>query len=227
MRLFFSILISLISIQMITVATAQNCLPVKKLNSDYYTNSIDSLRLQFGLNKKLQKAFELPCLIALSQYPELKNVRIEFVYDKIRTTMAARPMASALFFKKKNRIYRIYINTDSARVRGVLLHQLPFDAQVGIIAHELAHIFDYESKNIWSLVKTGVGYLFAGYRVKLEKQTDMTVIKRGLGWQLYSFTDFLFKCKEVPVAHLKYKEKFYYSPADFLNLLKMKKEYGN
>jgi hypothetical protein len=212
---------------MIHSTLAQNNLPSKQLDSCYYSNSIDTLRTQFGQNKKIQKAFELPCLIALSQYPELKQVRIEFVYDKIRTTMAARPLASALFFKKKNRVYRIYINTDSAKVQGVLLHQLPFDAQVGIIAHELAHVFDYENKNIWSLIKTGVGYLFSGYRVKLEKQTDMTVIKRGLGWQLYSFTDFLFKCKEVPLEHLKYKQKFYYSPSDFLNLLMMKKEYSN
>jgi hypothetical protein len=223
----FSIFIVLIFSSMANVSHAQNCLPSKKLDSSYYNNAIDSLRNQFAHNKKFQKEFELPCLIALSQYPELQEVRIEFVYDKIRTTMAARPLASALFFKKKNRIYRIYINTDSSRVKGVLLHQLPFDAQVGIIAHELAHIFDYENKSIWSIIKTGVGYLFDGYRVRLEHQTDMTVIKRGLGWQLYTFTDFLFNCKDVPVAHLKYKAKFYYSPADFLNLLKLKKEYGN
>lgn len=198
---------------------AQNMLPSRNLERCNYSEQLEELKNRYGQNKKLPGDFELPCLIALSHYPELADVNIEFVYKKIATTMAARPRLNMLFRKRKNREYRIFINTDSARVKGVLLHQVPFNAQVGIIGHELAHIMDYESKSVGRLVKTGIRYLSKGFRSRMEKETDMAAIKRGFGWQLYSFTDFLFTCKDVPEAYLKYKQKVYYSPEDFLILL--------
>lgn len=197
---------------------AQNS-PSRNIDRCSYSEQLEELRNCYGQNKKGADAFELPCLIALSHYPELADVNIEFVYKKIATTMAARPRFNTLFRKKENREYRIFINTDSVRVKGVLLHQVPFNAQVGIISHELAHIMDYESKSVACLAKTGIQYLSKGFRSRMEKETDMMAIKRGFGWQLYSFTDFLFTCKDVPADYLKYKQKVYYSPADFLILL--------
>ena len=41
----------------------------------------DSLYQSYGSNKKFVKEFELQSLIALSYYPELKNVPITFEYQ--------------------------------------------------------------------------------------------------------------------------------------------------
>lgn len=205
---------------------AQISFPSKSIDKELFDQQIEELKLKFGHHKKLPAGFELPCLIALSRYPELAHVKIEFVFKKIATTMAARPCSNVLFRKGGNRDYRIFINTDAEKIKGVLLHQVPFNAQVGIIGHELAHILDYESKSAGGLVVTGIRYVSKKFRSRMEKETDQIAIQRGFGWQLYAFTDYLFTCKEVPASYLEYKKKVYYCPKDFLNMLKRNPQYS-
>ncbi|MDT8282775.1 MAG: hypothetical protein RQ982_08185, partial [Gammaproteobacteria bacterium] len=40
--------------------------------------------------------------------------------------------------------------------KGLLLSDVPFNAQVGIIGHELAHVIDYEEKTAMGVVFTGI-----------------------------------------------------------------------
>ncbi len=78
-----------------------------------YKKIADRLKIEFGTHKVLPKRYELQCLIALSNYPELKKTHIKFVESKIRFTMQARPkIISSLFRNRKKRRYRIFINTD-------------------------------------------------------------------------------------------------------------------
>jgi hypothetical protein len=162
--------------------------------------------------------YEDACVLALSHYPELLNEKIEFVYSKGTYSMAARPVISSMFGNRKHRKYRIYINTVS-KSKGLLLTDVGFNAQVGIIGHELAHILDYSQKSSFGILLDGIGYLFKSYRSKYEKKTDKTAIDRGLGWQLYDFSNCTQNHLNVPESYKTYKKKIYMCPQSILNYI--------
>jgi len=143
----------------------------------------DSLMEKYGKNKIIADEFVEPALIALSYYPELKDVHIEFKYSREATTMAARPDPLSLISERK---YLVLIN-NKKNFEGILLEEVPFNAQIGIIGHELAHIVDYQNHNLWGIAGIYFRYLDKNRRALFEKEIDKATIARGLGWQLYDW----------------------------------------
>jgi len=167
----------------------------------------DSLKANFGKNKKLINEFELQSLIALSYYPELKNIPITFCFYNIKTTAEVRPeYFSAL--KNSNRKYVVYISKN-IHTEGVLLKDVPFNAQIGVIGHELAHILDYESRSVTSLFGLAFNYLIIKNHAKYERSIDELTIKKGLGWQELEFADFM-ENKSMATARYKHFKKVNY-----------------
>jgi len=176
----------------------------------------DKLYINYASNKKFIKDFELQSLIALSYYPELKDVPITFRYRDVMTTMEVRPeYFSAL--KSHNRKYIIFIDTN-AHNEGVLLKEISFNAQIGVIGHELAHIIDYEHRSVGSLLFLAFKYTILNDHAKYERSIDELTIKRGLGWQTLEFADYMqYKSK----ASAKYKK---FKLLNYLNDLEIKAE---
>lgn len=169
----------------------------------------DSLLKKYGKNKTFVDAFMAPALIALSYYPELKDVPIEFKYSGEATTMAARPDPLSLITGRK---YLVLIN-NRKNFEGILLEDVPLNAQVGIIGHELAHIVDYQNHNIWGIAGIYFRYLDKKRRALFEKEIDKATIARGLGWQLYDWAS----CSTVAndyssKAYRKFKRETYMRP---------------
>ncbi len=188
----------------------------------YYSSSEMEVRRQgmkseYGKNKSIPDSLELAFLTAVSYYPELKDVHISFKYTKIKTTLNVRPsLLSALFRKKENRRYVIRVNNDPKRSE-VLVDQVPFNAQVGLLGHELAHIVDYQQLGIGGLLERGVGYMNADYRRKYEYQIDRATITAGLGWQLQDWSDFIQQNPKIDKAYKKYKAENYMGRSTITN----------
>ena len=181
----------------------------------------DSLNFNFGSNKKFVKDFELQALIALSYYPELKNVPITFKYQDIRTTMEVRPeYFSAL--KHSNRKYIVFIDTNTHN-ESVLLKDVSFNAQVGVIGHELAHIIDFENRSLKSLILLALRYTILNNHAKYERSIDQLTIDRGLGWQTLEFADFMQNKSKASVKYKKFKLANYLSDIEIqVEIAKMK-----
>lgn len=178
---------------------------------------IDSLRAWYGKNKVIPKEIELPCLIALSHYPSLVDTRILFRYKKIRTTMSALPgrgVTGTLF----NRSYIVNINSDRKNAGTINLSNLSFNARVGIIGHELAHIVQYQTCTGGELVLMGAGYMVPLVRKNIERSTDRRAIEAGLGKQLYAFTKYVLESNETGEGYLLTKKKYYLSPSEIYDL---------
>lgn len=62
---------------------SDDCFCQKYLNRDSLQSNVIELREKYGKNKKYPPQFELACLAALSYFPELKNISIEFKYKNI------------------------------------------------------------------------------------------------------------------------------------------------
>ena len=197
----------------------QDLAEMKEIQASFYRSRIDSLCNDYSVNKSLDPAFELPTLIALSHYPELKNARVLFVEKSINTTAACRPIWTSLFRRRNQRVYKIYINNNPEKIKGALLQEVPFDAQIGLIGHELGHIVDYSDKNIFQIIALGFKYLFIPGRVGVERRVDNITIAHHLGWQLYDFDDFVINRSKVSKVYKAYKRRVYYKPEELLQLM--------
>jgi hypothetical protein len=181
--------------------------------ADYIANK-DSLSGLYSNHKTFIPKLELQALVALYYFPELKNVRIKFKRKKLNTTMASRPSFSSIFKSRSKRLYEIYLN-DFPDV-DIPFDSTSFNAQVGIIGHELAHIVDYEARSKIELIKLAFKYRDKKFRAKMEADTDIRTIYRGLGWQVLAFEKFVNNYPHTPKEYKKYKEEIYLSPQDIL-----------
>ena len=203
---------------------AQDTLPKIIIVENYLPNS-QMLEDSFACCKELPDSFKIQTLIALSQYPELQNTPIIFREKRIVTTMVTRPLPSFIFRSRANRRYVIYINNSTKRVKGVLLDTVPFNAQVGVIGHELAHVVDYSEKSNIQILGNGIGYMFHGWRKDFEHSIDIIAIEHGFVWQLYEYSDFILNKSHASDKYKEYKRENYFSPDEILEeneKLKMK-----
>jgi hypothetical protein len=180
------------------------------------SQQIDTLRSQFSNNKFLYEKYELQTLIALSYFPELEHTTISFKRRELRTTMAARPKGIEVFRQKGKRHYIIYIN-DFPSVK-VSPDSVSFNAQVGIIGHELAHIVEYEKISSLKILYVGLSYFNKKFRAKFERATDLRTINHGLLWQCYDFALYVHNSKNTTTEYISYKKKFYMSPKEIKGL---------
>ncbi|MDA3882904.1 MAG: hypothetical protein PF481_06445 [Bacteroidales bacterium] len=199
--------------------SAQRQFESRYIDSSQYVSKIDSLNDLYGENKVLLPEYKLVILIALSYYPELSDADIVFTEKKISTTLNSRPNLFSLPFKHRNK--RSYIIRINNQKRDSVIHLLsaPFNAKVGVFAHELAHIVDYESRNIFRLFSRLLDYVTPKSKAKYEKEIDTIVIERGLGWQLYDWAYFVLRHSHATRSYKKFKRSIYLTPQEIRNLI--------
>ena len=70
----------------------------------------------------------------------------------------------------------------------ILLKNLSFNSQVGVIGHELSHIVFYNKRHGIYFIKLFFMHLNKKAIDKFEYDTDMRCIEHGLGYQLLSWS---------------------------------------
>lgn len=177
----------------------------------------DSLKNIYGSNKEFIPEYEIQSLVALSFYPELINTRITFrLADK--ESIAKTTITFFSIFHSSDKHFIIYINNNKSRT-GFLLEDVPFNAQVGAIGHELSHVSDFDTKNFAAMAVWALKYLFKNERTNIERRTDVSTIEHGLGMELYYFVDFVLNRSTANNQYKKFKRLNYLSPAEILQLM--------
>lgn len=194
--------------------------PVTTYIAGDYVQSIDSLISELGYRKELPEEFELQTLLALRHYPELRNTHIKFIVKKAFIPLASRPATFSLLRKRKHRIYRVIISDQSLpQMESVLLKNLPFNAQVAIIGHELAHTVEYETFNSYQISAVGLLYFLGSFRASMEKGTDMRTIEHGLGWQLLEYAEHVRKVSGSDHNQTDFMDKYYMNPQEIRRVI--------
>lgn len=169
--------------------------PVMLFEQEQYDAAIYS---GYASKKKIPDAIKMQVLTALSFYPELKEAKVVFRLKKRKTPLTSRPRISNIFKKKKNRTYVITISTEtSERLAPILFQNLPYNAQVGVIGHELGHIAEYSTKNSFQILGLSVKILSSKFVDTFEFNTDRIAIEHGLGYQLYDWSAFVRKALNI------------------------------
>ena len=185
--------------------------PKKEVKREEYQTVFTNLQQKYT-NKQFQHETLEPGLIALAFYPELKDVKIRYVYEDTKTTLAARPRFVSLFRAKDKRAYTIFVDRKVKGKEGVLFKDFPFNAQVGGLGHEYAHIIDYSQRSGLNIMWLGIKYLFSKKaKARLEHKVDKITIERGLGWQTLAWEEHIFHNSEASKRYKSYKKDFYLS----------------
>lgn len=203
-------------------AYAQICSPIgKRYLPRPSQTQVDSLVMIYEKNKELLDEYKDILITALSYYPELKSTHIKFEYSNEKTTMASRP--SRLLFP---RTYKILINKNK-NFDGIPFDSIPWNAAVGIVGHELAHIVDYESLNVFGLIDRLLLYSNMQHgKPYFEKSIDLITINRGLGWQLYDWAKFAMYDNDIASEEYKeFKRHTYLTPDEIITYIKHYSKY--
>ena len=189
-------------------------------SSQWIEEHKDSLREVLLRNKTLPADYEHSILAALMYYPNLEDTRIDFKKRSLTTTMAALPTVRSIFRSPENRRYSIIINHKKNKRKAPLLKDVPFEARVGVIGHELAHIVDYNRKSGIRLVGNGIAYSVSNsFKRNLEHRIDRITVNKGLGEGLFAFRLFVEQEANTTDRYRRFKDKIYLSSADIESLV--------
>lgn len=180
--------------------------------------------LAYKNHKHIPAIIEKNVLTALSHYPELKNITIDFVFKQNikNSVMQAQPVFTTLLGDKENRIYHINISalfklTHSATP----IHQIPDDIMIGWIGHELGHVMDYENRSNLGMVAFGLSYYFSDKYVKnAERRADTYAVDHGLGKYIIATKRFILDHAELPQRYKDKIARLYLSPDDIVKQVK-------
>jgi hypothetical protein len=167
--------------------------PNRNFNPDSLSESyFDRLRKEYSGKKKYPRQFEKQILIALSYYPELKNAPIIFRTKPHHSPGFTRVTWVGLFEAPEQRHFLIVISDSTEEMlQPLLFKNLPFNAQIGAIGHELAHVTDFLTKTTFGIIKHAVCNISAEYSDRFEYNTDAICIKHGLGYQLLEWSSYV------------------------------------
>lgn len=197
---------------------------VKSYAPQVDSNLYQTLQKKFGENKILGPGYEYQCLLALSHYPELTKTPIDFRVQPAFIQLSSRPDPITVILPWIKREYLVVISNDTGSEGGnsILLSKAPFNEQVGIIGHELAHVVYYLDKNSLHLAGLAIRYLNDDeLHTRFERETDQRAIAHGLGYQLYDFAFFVRKAFGNSLKQIQQeKGDAYLSPGEIAQEMK-------
>lgn len=218
LALFFLVITTLTSWSTFTFAQSPLFDPIP--SPEWIEEHKDSLREALLINKKVPEDFEHSILAALMYFPNLEKTHINFKKRSLTTTMAALPTVGSILRKRENRRYSILINHKKNRRKAPLLENVPFEARVGVMGHELGHIVDYNQKSFIRIIGNGIAYSVSNrFRRNLEHKIDRITVNRGLGDGLYAFRLYIENEAKTTERYRRFKDNIYLSSSDIAKMI--------
>jgi hypothetical protein len=168
---------------------ACNYIHAQTIQKEFYRDSIKN-NLNLFSNKKFSKQLDNKAIeIALQYYSELSNTHIHFRVRKRKSPFSSRPSFSNIFKKKQHHVFIITISNKSTnQLENILFKNLSFNAQIGVIGHELSHIAHFQSMSFLKYCTKSLNSVHKKNVDKSEYETDLKTIDHGLGFQLLSWS---------------------------------------
>jgi hypothetical protein len=168
--------------------------------------------------------------IALSYYPQLHDVDIEFKFnDMVRKNfMQAQPTYKSIFKSRKNRSYIILISKEFKVENEIFtIKEIPSDVLTGWLGHELGHVMDYRSRSTLGMLLFGFKYLYSHSHIQeVERAADDYAVRHGMGDYILKTKNFILNHTSLSEKYKRRMRKFYLSPEEILDLINRYGETG-
>ena len=184
---------------------------------------IEEKKIVYQGNKIIPEKILEEAKIALSFYPELEDVEIEFKFKKgiKKSFMQAQPNPGRLFKGKEDRSYFVLMSNKFLIQDEVFsIAEIPSEVLIGWLGHELGHVMDYRDKSAMQLVKFGTRYITSDNFIrKAERTADTHAINKGMGKHIFATKDFILNHSNLPDSYKRRKARLYLAPAEILTLV--------
>lgn len=174
-------------------------------------------------NKIIPKQISKEAKIALSYYPELEKVSIEFRFkeDIKKSFMQAQPKFSNLFHGKNNRGYYVFISSKvNIEGKDFSVKDIPPDVLIGWLGHELGHIVDYRNRSAFGLMIFGMRYVTSeNYIMEAERVADTYAVERGMGDYILKTKNFILNHTDLSESYKNRIKRLYLSPEEIVVLV--------
>ena len=192
----------------------------RHLDSTSISQNNDSIKKKYHFLQQIPKQYETSILGVISYFPELEKTKIIFKNAQIKTTLNVRPTIGSCLFRQRNkRTYVVRINNKTVDST-VTVKNVPFNAQLGLLGHEFCHIVDYNNRGLGGIVLRLLAYSHSKSKETYEKEIDVETIKRGLGWQLFDWANFIMYQSNAKKKYKIFKKKFYLEPEEIVSEIK-------
>jgi hypothetical protein len=177
----------------------------------------------FGNRKDIPQEIRKAALKALSFYPALRDVKIDFVFNENikKSFMQAQPKFTSMYGSRKLRTYLIKIKRMfSLHGEEIPAHRLPEDVLIGWIGHELGHIMDYLRKNNWSMMLFGLNYFTSSsFIITAERAADIYALNHGLGGYILATKEFILNKAGMSETYVSRIKRLYLPPEEIMVMM--------
>lgn len=184
---------------------------------------MEEKKIVYQENKIIPESILNEAKIALSYYPELKDIEIEFRFkdDIKKSFMQAQPKVSNLFKGKKDRSYNIFMSSRfMIEEEEFSMADIPSDVLIGWLGHELGHIMDYRDKSAMGLVIFGIRYITSDNYIKeAERAADTYAVNSGMVDYILATKDFILNHSHLSDHYKERIARLYMSPEEILVLV--------
>lgn len=182
-----------------------------------------SQKVVYQENKIIPQSILEEAKTALSYYPELKDVKIEFRYkeDIKKSFMQAQPEFNNLFKGKDDRSYNVFISSRFLiEEEEFSMAEVPSDVLIGWLGHELGHIMDYRDKSATGLIIFGLRYLTSNNYIKeAERAADTYAVNAGMSEYILATKDFILNHSHLSDSYKERIARLYLSPEEIIVLV--------
>ena len=193
---------------------------IQRSNHSILEMNTTELKNTVGKNKEIPAKYEKVILEALAGYPELKDTHIVFKLKKQHPVpYGTVPLLGSLFQKPENRVYHIAILEESKPPEEqVLFRNLSYPMQLGVIAHELVHVIQFQECSRLRLLRYFLSYPTPAFQRRLERDADKRTIEHGFGEELLTHARYI---RSVPgyVEQRKAINENYLKPQEILDYM--------
>lgn len=171
-------------------------------------------------NKVIPDNIKNECLIALSHYPELRDIAIEFRFKKNikKSFMQAQPKFTSLLLPKHKRKYIIFMNERmQIESQEITVTDVPHEVLIGWLGHELGHVMDYIHRSSLNLIVFGIKYITLGSYIKeAERAADTFAIQHGLLDYILATKNYILNHAHLSETYKARIKRLYLSPEEIM-----------
>jgi hypothetical protein len=98
----------------------------------------------------------------------------------------------------------------------ITIDEVPFNASIGIFAHEFSHFVDYQNRTFGGVLERLWCYTSKKRKAIYEKEIDSMTVARGLKWQMYDWSYYALFQSKASESYKLFKKNTYLKPKEIL-----------